>query len=93
MEFVDILEKMGCVVASDDRSTTVAGPSKLNGVTVDMSQISDTVMTLACIAPYAKTSTTIKNIGHIRVKESDRISALADGLSRMGVNSTKRKLP
>ena len=85
VRFLDILEKMGCNVSSDSRSTTVTGPTRLNGVTVDMSQISDTVMTLACIAPYADSPTTIENIGHIRVKESDRISALADGLSRMGV--------
>ena len=86
VRFLDILEKMGCTVASDDKLVTVTGPPRLNGITVDMSQISDTVMTLACIAPYADTPTTIENIGHIRVKESDRISALADGLSRMGVS-------
>ncbi len=85
VRFLDVLEQMGCRVVSDAHSVTVSGPQRLNGVTVDMSQISDTVMTLACIAPYADTSTTIENIGHIRVKESDRISALADGLSRMGV--------
>ena len=86
VRFLDILERMGCNVTSDRESVTVVGPPRLNGVTVDMSQISDTVMTLACIAPYAQTSTTIENIGHIRVKESDRISALADGLSRLGVS-------
>ena len=85
VRFLDVLEKMGCAVASDNQSTTVTGPAKLRGVSVDMSQISDTVMTLAAIAPYAQTPTTISNIGHIRVKESDRISALADGLARMGV--------
>ena len=86
VRFLDILERMGCNVASDDQSVTVTGPKRLNGVSVDMSQISDTVMTLACIAPYAHSLTTIENIGHIRVKESDRINALANGLSRMGVS-------
>ena len=86
VEFLDILEQMGCIVSSDEKSATVTGPPRLNGITVDMSQISDTVMTLACIAPYADSPTTIKNIGHIRVKESDRISSLADGLSRMDVD-------
>ena len=69
-----------------NQSVTVKGPTRLKGVDVDMSQISDTVMTLACIAPYAETSTTIENIGHIRMKESDRISALAHGLASMGVS-------
>ena len=86
VRFLDILEKMGCTVTSDRHSVTVTGPPRLDGITVDMSQISDTVMTLACIAPYAQSSTTIENIGHIRSKESDRISALADGLSRLGVS-------
>ena len=86
MRFLDVLEKMGCAVTSDRNSVTVTGPPRLDGITVDMSQISDTVMTLACIAPYAQSSTTIENIGHIRSKESDRISALADGLSRLGVS-------
>ncbi len=86
VRFLDVLEKMGCNVTSNHHSITVTGPPSLNGITVDMSQISDTVMTLACIAPYANSTTTIENIGHIRVKESDRISALADGLSRMGVD-------
>ncbi len=86
VRFLDVLEKMGCTVDSNNKSVTVTGPPRLNGITVDMSQISDTVMTLACIAPYADSPTTIENIGHIRVKESDRISALADGLSRMGIS-------
>ena len=86
VRFLDVLEKMGCAVTSDRNSVTVTGPPRLDGITVDMSQISDTVMTLACIAPYAQSSTTIENIGHIRSKESDRISALADGLSRLGVS-------
>ena len=73
-------------MTSDRHSVTVTGPPRLDGITVDMSQISDTVMTLACIAPYAQSSTTIENIGHIRSKESDRISALADGLSRLRVS-------
>ena len=86
VEFLDILEEMGCNVTSNEKSTTLTGQPTLKGVDVDMSQISDTVMTLACIAPYADSPTTIKNIGHIRVKESDRISTLADGLSRMDVD-------
>ena len=86
IRFLDILEKMGCNVESDDESVTVTGPAQLRGVTVDMSDISDTVMTLACIAPYGDSTTTIENIGHIRSKESDRISAIADGLTKLGID-------
>lgn len=83
--FLDILEQMGCVVEESARGVTVTGPRKLRGVSVDMGGISDTVMTLATIAPYATGPTEITGIGHIRLKESDRITAVTRGLQAVGV--------
>jgi 3-phosphoshikimate 1-carboxyvinyltransferase len=42
-------------------------------------------MTLACVAPFANGPTTIEGIGHVRVKESDRLAATADNLRRLGI--------
>jgi 3-phosphoshikimate 1-carboxyvinyltransferase len=83
--FVDVLEQMGCQVERGADYIVVRGAEKLQGVDVDMNGISDTVMTLAAIAPFAEGPTTIRNIGHIRHKETDRISALATELGRLGV--------
>jgi 3-phosphoshikimate 1-carboxyvinyltransferase len=81
--FADILEQMGCVVVRERAGTTVtAGP--LRGVDVDMNAVSDTVMTLAVTALFAKGITRIRNVAHIRHKESDRIAALASELSKLG---------
>ncbi len=88
--FVEILEEMGCDVKRDPESTSVRGALRLSGVDVDMNGISDTVMTLAAIAPFADSATTIRNVAHIRHKETDRIRALANELTRLGVKVEER---
>jgi 3-phosphoshikimate 1-carboxyvinyltransferase len=83
VHFVDVLEHMGCRVERAAGHTTVTGGA-LHGVDVDMNAISDTVMTLAVVALFARGMTRIRNVGHIRHKETDRISALATELRKLG---------
>ena len=89
--FVDVLAQMGCEVEKSADWVEVRGPEKLNGVDVDMNAISDTVMTLAAIAPFADSPTNIRNIGHIRHKETDRIHAVVTELRRLGVQVEERE--
>ena len=86
LAFVDVLRQMGCFVEQTEAYTEVRGPEKLRGVDVDMNAISDTAMTLAAIAPYASSPTTIRNVANIRLKETDRIHAVAMELQRLGVD-------
>ncbi len=81
--FVDCLEEMGCEVRYENDRVTVVGGS-LKGIDVDMNAISDTVQTLAVVALFAEGPTRIRNVAHIRHKETDRISALATELSKLG---------
>lgn len=83
--FVDVLEKMGCRIEECNSGITVHG-RPLKGIDVDMNAISDTVMTLAAVACFAEGSTTIRNVAHIRHKETDRISAVATELKKLGAN-------
>lgn len=83
LAFVDILEHMGCKVSRESGATTVTGGA-LRGVDVDMNAISDTVMTLAVVALFAQGITRIRNVAHIRHKETDRLSALATELRKLG---------
>ena len=85
--FLDVLEAMGCAVTDGPEGVRVAGPAALAGLTVDMADISDTFMTLAAIAPLATSPVTITGIGNVRLKESDRISAMEDNLRRTGVRT------
>jgi len=86
LAFVDALEAMGCVVDRSDRDVTVTGPAKMSGIEIDMNAISDTVPTLAAIAPFADGPVAIRNVEHIRVKETDRIAAVVNELRRMAVD-------
>ena len=88
--FVDVLEKMGCDVRFDEAGITVSGRAS-RGVHVDMNAISDTVMTLAVVALFAEGPTTMHGIGHIRHKETDRISAVATELTRLGARVEEKE--
>jgi len=81
--FVDALEQMGCTVSSGPSQMTVRGGT-LRGIDIDMNGISDTAQTLAAVAPFAEGPTRIRNIAHVRHKETDRIAAVATELRRIG---------
>lgn len=83
VHFVDVLEQMGCRVERCSSGITVHG-RPLHGVDVDMNAISDTVMTLGAVACFAKGPTIIRNVAHIRHKETDRITAIAAELGKVG---------
>lgn len=81
--FAGLLEKMGCAVEADP--LTVQGRA-LHGIDADLSDMSDTVMTLASVALFAAGPTRIRNVAHIRLKESDRLQALAAELRKTGAH-------
>lgn len=81
---IDILRKMGARVKTSKNSVTVY-PSELHGVQLDMGACPDLVPTVAVLAAFAKGSTRINNVAHLRLKESDRIAAPATELCKTGV--------
>jgi len=83
IHFLDILEEMGCEVEREKDQVIVHG-SELKGVKVDMSHMPDMVPTLAAIALFAKGKTHIRNVAHLRHKESDRLRAIATEWKRLG---------
>lgn len=91
IRFLEVLESMGCSVDVRPDHVEVRGPQRLKGVEVDMNEFSDTMMTLAAIAPFAESPTTIKNIEHTRHQETDRIHAVANELARLGVKVEEKQ--
>jgi 3-phosphoshikimate 1-carboxyvinyltransferase len=83
---LDLLASMGCDVETGERSVTVSRPVErpLRGVDVDLAECSDLVPTIAAIATTASTPTTIRGVGFIRAKESDRLGDLAHELALTG---------
>ena len=85
--FVRVLRDMGATVLEERQRIEVRGPARLHGVTVDCASFSDTVPTLAVVAAFADSPTTITGVGFIRSKESDRIGAVVTELRRCGVDA------
>ena len=83
MGLLDILEKMGCQIKRETGRVVVQG-GDLIGVDVDMGDMPDMVPTLAAIALFADGKTTIRNVAHLRFKESDRIMDTALEWNRLG---------
>jgi len=93
--FCDALERMGCRVHWDEGNASGAGNSitvegrAANGIDVDMNAVSDTVPTLAVVALFADSPTRIRNVAHIRDKETDRIGDLVRELRALGADATE----
>jgi 3-phosphoshikimate 1-carboxyvinyltransferase len=87
--FCACLEQMGAVVMGGPDLITVQS-RLLRGIDVDMNAISDTVPTLAVTALFADGPTRIRNVAHIRHKETDRIAAVACELRKLGADVDER---
>ncbi|MEJ2363466.1 MAG: 3-phosphoshikimate 1-carboxyvinyltransferase [Deltaproteobacteria bacterium] len=84
LAFLDILCQMGCRAVWHDYGVTLYG-GELRAIEVDMKDMPDMVPTLAVTAAFAQGTTVITNVGHLRIKESDRLRAIAEGLEKMNV--------
>lgn len=84
--FVRILEQMGCGVQEGSDYLEVRGPAagKLRAIDVDLNTMPDTVQTLAVVALFARGTTRVTNVANLRIKETDRLAALATELTKLG---------
>lgn len=82
--FVALLARMGCDINKTGDGLTVSGPEELTGITIDMGGMPDVVPTLAVVASQARGRSVIKNIGHLRIKECDRLHVMAVELAKLG---------
>lgn len=81
--FVDVLRDMGAQVQIAAQHIEVK-PGQLHGIDADLNHIPDAAMTVAVLALFAKGTTHIRNIYNWRVKETDRLSAMATELRKLG---------
>lgn len=90
VRFAEVLGHMGCRITHETDGITVRG-GDLSGITVDMADMPDIVPTLAVVAAFAKGTTVIKNVAHLKVKESDRLTAVMNELTKMGISATSNQ--
>lgn len=87
LKFLSVLEKMGCEKTEKQDGIAIQGPKdgKLKGVDINMNDFSDQALTLAALAPFADSETVIRNIGHIRGQECNRMAAIVNELKKCGI--------
>ena len=83
--FLNVLEKMGCTIERSSEKIFIKG-NPLRGIDINMNSMPDVVQTLAVTALFAEGKTCISGIGNLRIKETDRIGALEQELSRLGAH-------
>jgi 3-phosphoshikimate 1-carboxyvinyltransferase len=88
VRFVEVLERMGCTVERGSGWISVKGPRYLHGIDIDMNSMPDASLTLAVTACFAKGRTRIRNVAHLRIKESDRMQSLKNELEKLGARVT-----
>ena len=81
---VEILRTMGADIEIRGNKMTITGGKPLKGIRIDANAIPDMVPTLAVIGTQAKGTTELYNIGNARMKETDRLHSMTQGLTAMG---------
>jgi 3-phosphoshikimate 1-carboxyvinyltransferase len=84
VRFADTLREMGAKVTAGKNWIEASGAAPLRAIDADLNHIPDAAMTVAVTALFADGVTTIRNIGSWRVKETDRIAAMAAELRKLG---------
>ncbi|WP_334186905.1 3-phosphoshikimate 1-carboxyvinyltransferase [Noviherbaspirillum sp.] len=84
VRFVDALEQMGATITLGDNWIEASSNGQLKAIDADFNHIPDAAMTIAVAALYADGPSRLRNIGSWRVKETDRISAMATELRKLG---------
>ncbi|KAB1194463.1 3-phosphoshikimate 1-carboxyvinyltransferase [Haloferax sp. MBLA0076] len=89
---VDIVRDMGADVEWDqDAGELVVSVADLSGTTVDVGDTPDLLPTIAALGAIADGDTVIENCEHVRYKETDRVTAMAEELAKMGANVTEQQ--
>lgn len=89
VRFLDVLQRMGCTVCRED-GLHLRGPARLLPLgSIDLNDLPDAAMTVAVLAAFCEGTTELRNVANLRVKETDRLQALATELRKLGVEVTE----
>ena len=90
-ELREILSLMGCEVELADGDLTVSGPEQLSGVDLDLHDVGELTPAVAALCALAGSPSHLRGVAHIRGHETDRLTALATELGRLGADVTERE--
>ena len=90
IQFANVLAQMGCTLHHHPDGIEIHGPDQLSGIDIDMNAMTDVVQTLCALAPFASRPVVVRNVAHMSIKETDRITALSTELQKLGVQVDTR---
>lgn len=91
-KFLEIFLNLGGRILNETpNSITVSGIENYKGIDIDLNDSPDIAQTLAVVALFAKTSTTVTNVANMRIKETDRITALKNEILKLGGEFIERE--
>ena len=79
-----IFSKMGAKVSFSENDLKIYGTGEINGIDIDLHDVGELTPSIAAVAALAKSPSSLRNIGHLRLHETDRLSALATELNALG---------
>ncbi|UFN44257.1 3-phosphoshikimate 1-carboxyvinyltransferase [Nocardioides okcheonensis] len=88
-ELREVLTLMGCEVVHRDGDLTVSGPDRLQGVDLDLHDVGELTPAIAALCALADSPSHLRGVAHIRGHETDRLTALATELGRLGADVTE----
>ncbi len=86
VRFAKLLESMGCRMITQPDGIAICG-GKLRAAEIDMGDMPDMVPTLAVVAAFAEGTTVIRNVSHLKSKESDRLTSVVNELVKIGIDA------
>ena len=85
----EIFSKMGAQISFTDQGLTVKGAGEVKGIDIDLHDVGELTPSIAAVAALASTPSTLRNIGHLRLHETDRLTALATEINKLGGDVTE----
>ena len=88
IKFLGVLKQLGCTIHETEQGINMIGPAAggFSGIDVNMRDYSDQAMTLAALAPFATTTTIIRDVAHIQFQECDRMQGIINELTKIGID-------
>ena len=85
----EIFSKMGAQISFTDQGLTIKGAGEVKGIDIDLHDVGELTPSIAAVAALASTPSTLRNIGHLRLHETDRLTALATEINKLGGDVTE----
>ena len=85
----EIFSKMGAQITFTDRGLQVKGSGEISGIDIDLHDVGELTPSIAAVAAFASSASTLRNIGHLRLHETDRLTALATEINKLGGDITE----